>query len=61
MGIHQRPVPPKDNSFGEDEIAHLHFHFDPPLLRSATVRKFLVGFVFPIDFATQRLTHALLS
>lgn len=44
MGIHQRPVPPKSNSVGEDDIAHLHFHFDPPLLRSATVRKFLVGF-----------------
>ncbi|KAJ8503097.1 hypothetical protein ONZ45_g11165 [Pleurotus djamor] len=40
MGIHQRPVP------GDEEggVAHLHFHFTPPLLRSATVRKFLVGY-----------------
>jgi UDPglucose--hexose-1-phosphate uridylyltransferase len=35
MGFHQRPAR------GE---AHLHAHFDPPLLRSATVRKFLVGY-----------------
>ncbi|KAG8715791.1 galactose-1-phosphate uridyl transferase [Ceratobasidium sp. 394] len=28
----------------EDDIAHMHFHFSPPLLRSASVRKFLVGF-----------------
>lgn len=27
----------------ECEYAHLHLHFSPPLLRSATVRKFLVG------------------
>ncbi|KAG8946453.1 galactose-1-phosphate uridyl transferase [Tulasnella sp. 424] len=51
MGIHQRPVPPSNNFVGQDEVAHLHFHFDPPLLRSATVRKFLVGLVVPIDFA----------
>ena len=39
MGFHQRP------SDGEphDEW-HLHAHFYPPLLRSATVRKFMVGF-----------------
>lgn len=39
MGIHQRPT---------DGAAHtgwqLHAHFYPPLLRSATVRKFMVGF-----------------
>ncbi|KDN48978.1 hypothetical protein RSAG8_02331, partial [Rhizoctonia solani AG-8 WAC10335] len=28
----------------EHDIAHMHFHFSPPLLRSASVRKFLVGF-----------------
>ncbi|KAF4578689.1 galactose-1-phosphate uridyl transferase [Pleurotus pulmonarius] len=39
MGIHQRPVPD-----ARDDIAHLHLHFAPPLLRSASVRKFLVGF-----------------
>ncbi len=38
MGIHQRPC-------GSD-AAHftLHFHFYPPLLRSASIRKFMVGF-----------------
>jgi UDPglucose--hexose-1-phosphate uridylyltransferase len=40
MGIHQAPL-----SGEAEEIAHLHLHFYPPLLRSATVRKFLVGYV----------------
>ncbi|EMD38707.1 hypothetical protein CERSUDRAFT_105281 [Gelatoporia subvermispora B] len=49
MGIHQRPVLPKEDvglpdDQDEDNIAHLHLHFSPPLLRSASVRKFLVGF-----------------
>ncbi|KAF9532386.1 galactose-1-phosphate uridyl transferase [Crepidotus variabilis] len=48
MGIHQRPVPvPKGSTHpvdDEKQFAHLHLHFDPPLLRSATVRKFLVGY-----------------
>jgi len=39
MGIHQRPT----DGF-EHEEWHLHLHFYPPLLRSATVRKFLVGY-----------------
>ncbi len=39
MGFHQRPT---DGS--GHEYAHFHTHFYPPLLRSATVRKFLVGF-----------------
>lgn len=46
MGIHQRPTPPRDectDSDNEADIAHLHVHFFPPLLRSASVRKFLVG------------------
>lgn len=38
MGIHQAPIG------GDYDYAHLHLHFYPPLLRSATVRKFLVGF-----------------
>lgn len=38
-GIHQAPT----DSFAHPEW-HLHSHFYPPLLRSATVRKFLVGF-----------------
>ena len=51
MGIHQRPTPPTEAigeqgvevSDTEEDIAHLHLHFKPPLLRSATVKKFLVG------------------
>ena len=39
MGFHQAPTDGKEN-----QHAHLHAHFYPPLLRSATVRKFLVGF-----------------
>ena len=39
MGLHQAPT---------DGLAHpewhLHLHFYPPLLRSATVRKFMVGY-----------------
>jgi UDPglucose--hexose-1-phosphate uridylyltransferase len=39
MGFHQRPTD------GEAHHEwHLHAHFYPPLLRSATVRKFMVGF-----------------
>jgi len=39
MGFHQRPCD------GEvHDGFHLHAHFYPPLLRSATVRKFLVGY-----------------
>ncbi|KAJ3990099.1 galactose-1-phosphate uridyl transferase [Lentinula detonsa] len=44
MGIHQRPIPlssPEETD--EDDIAHLHLHFSPPLLRSATVKKFMAG------------------
>lgn len=41
MGIHQAPL---SGSKEEIEAAHLHLHFYPPLLRSATVRKFLVGY-----------------
>jgi UDPglucose--hexose-1-phosphate uridylyltransferase len=38
-GIHQAPTD------GEPHPeCHLHLHFYPPLLRSATVRKFLVGY-----------------
>jgi UDPglucose--hexose-1-phosphate uridylyltransferase len=39
MGFHQRPTD------GEAHPEwHLHAHFFPPLLRSATVRKFMVGY-----------------
>jgi UDPglucose--hexose-1-phosphate uridylyltransferase len=39
MGFHQRPT-----DGGAHDEHHLHLHFYPPLLRSATVRKFLVGY-----------------
>ncbi|KZF25379.1 galactose-1-phosphate uridylyltransferase [Xylona heveae TC161] len=41
MGIHQAPL---DGTVEEIESSHFHMHFYPPLLRSATVRKFLVGY-----------------
>lgn len=41
MGIHQAPL---DGSEEEINSSSLHVHFYPPLLRSATVRKFLVGY-----------------
>jgi len=48
MGIHQKPTPSlKDvNGCTEDtmDIAHLHVHYSPPLLRNANIKKFLVGF-----------------
>jgi UDPglucose--hexose-1-phosphate uridylyltransferase len=40
MGLHQAPL---DGTEEEIESSYLHLHFYPPLLRSATVRKFLVG------------------
>jgi UDPglucose--hexose-1-phosphate uridylyltransferase len=39
MGFHQQPT---DGAARDD--CHLHGHFYPPLLRSATIRKFMVGF-----------------
>lgn len=39
MGFHQAPT-----DGGSHEGVHFHGHFYPPLLRSATIRKFLVGF-----------------
>ena len=39
MGIHQKPT---DGALHEEW--HLHVHFFPPLLRSATVMKFMVGY-----------------
>jgi UDPglucose--hexose-1-phosphate uridylyltransferase len=38
MGIHQKLLN------DEHDVAHLHLHYYPPLLRSAAVRKFLVGY-----------------
>jgi UDPglucose--hexose-1-phosphate uridylyltransferase len=39
MGFHQQPVDGKPHP-----ESHLHAHFYPPLLRSADIRKFMVGF-----------------
>ena len=39
MGFHHRPTDGKQHPEW-----HLHAHFYPPLLRSATVRKFMVGY-----------------
>lgn len=39
MGLHQRPT---DGKLHEEWQFHIHFY--PPLLRSATVKKFMVGF-----------------
>jgi len=39
MGFHQAPT--DDNEHPE---WHLHAHFYPPLLRSASIRKFMVGY-----------------
>jgi UDPglucose--hexose-1-phosphate uridylyltransferase len=38
-GIHQSPTDGMDH-----EEWHLHMHFYPPLLRSATIKKFMVGY-----------------
>ncbi|TPX36273.1 UDP-glucose---hexose-1-phosphate uridylyltransferase [Synchytrium microbalum] len=38
MGVHGAPVGDRSG------VNHLHLHFYPPLLRSATVKKFLVGY-----------------
>ena len=39
MGLHQQPT-----DGAEHPEWHFHMHFLPPLLRSATVKKFMVGF-----------------
>ncbi|KAF3924955.1 hypothetical protein ABW21_db0209569 [Orbilia brochopaga] len=41
MGIHQAPLRGTDE---ENAANHVHMHFLPPLLRSATVKKFQVGY-----------------
>jgi len=39
MGFHQRPSDRRPHP-----EFHFHAHYYPPLLRSATVRKFMVGY-----------------
>ncbi|ABN65330.2 galactose-1-phosphate uridyl transferase [Scheffersomyces stipitis CBS 6054] len=41
MGIHQAPLQCSEH---EKDASWFHMHFYPPLLRSATVKKFCVGF-----------------
>ncbi len=61
MGFHQQPTDDEEH----DEW-HFHAHFYPPLLRSASVRKFMVGFemlgspqrdITP-EYAAERLRQA---
>jgi UDPglucose--hexose-1-phosphate uridylyltransferase len=62
MGFHQSPTDKQ-----EHPDWHLHAHFYPPLLRSATVRKFMVGYELlgspqrdiTAETAAQRLRDAL--
>jgi UDPglucose--hexose-1-phosphate uridylyltransferase len=44
MGWHGAPNGPKDQGVEDAAPWQLHAHFYPPLLRSASVRKFMVGF-----------------
>jgi UDPglucose--hexose-1-phosphate uridylyltransferase len=61
MGFHQQPTDEQDHNEW-----HFHAHFYPPLLRSASVRKFMVGFemlgspqrdITP-EYAAERLRRA---
>lgn len=45
MGFHQAPTDRKTSNYSAAHPEwHFHAHYYPPLLRSATVRKFMVGF-----------------
>jgi len=44
MGWHGAPFAPDGSAATADAHWQLHAHFYPPLLRSATVRKFMVGY-----------------
>jgi len=59
-GLHQAPT-----DDGEYPEWHVHMHFYPPLLRSATVKKFMVGYEmlgtpqrdFPPEYSAERLSN----
>jgi UDPglucose--hexose-1-phosphate uridylyltransferase len=61
MGFHQRPT----NGFGHTDW-HMHAHYYPPLLRSANIRKYAVGYEmlaqpqrdFTAEEAARRLRQA---
>jgi UDPglucose--hexose-1-phosphate uridylyltransferase len=67
MGIHQSPCDNyfKNNNDFEKKLFHFHFHFYPPLLRSSSVKKFLVGYEMlaesqrdiTAEFATKQLIN----
>jgi UDPglucose--hexose-1-phosphate uridylyltransferase len=44
MGFHQSPTDGDGNPGKDHPECHFHAHFYPPLLRSASIRKFMVGF-----------------
>jgi UDPglucose--hexose-1-phosphate uridylyltransferase len=44
MGFHQTPTENAEKIPENQSFVHFHFHYLPPLLRSATVKKFMVGF-----------------
>jgi len=44
MGFHQRPMTDAGKGGADDAHFTVHAHFYPPLLRSSTIRKFMVGF-----------------
>jgi len=60
MGWHGAP-----SGFGEPEHWQLHAHFYPPLLRSATVKKFMVGYEMlgeaQRDLTPEQAAHTLRS
>jgi UDPglucose--hexose-1-phosphate uridylyltransferase len=61
MGFHQQPTDGEEHNEW-----HFHAHFYPPLLRSASIRKFMVGFEmlgspqrdFTPEYAAERLRQA---
>ncbi|TFG62084.1 MAG: UDP-glucose--hexose-1-phosphate uridylyltransferase [Spirochaetales bacterium] len=60
MGFHQEPADGRDYGYW-----HLHMHYLPPLLRSATVRKFMVGYELLAmpqrDITAEQAAHTLRS
>ena len=44
MGWHGAPLGESSDGASDDAHWQLHAHFYPPLLRSATVKKFMVGY-----------------
>ena len=44
MGWHGNPGVDSDGNMGDENVWQLHAHFFPPLLRSATVKKHMVGY-----------------